>query len=53
MSRRYVIKIKIEKTLLMFADNETEARGKIQDYIDKDTTDNVETISVERVNKFF
>lgn len=52
MKKRYMIKIKIEKTLLMFANNEEEARGKIQDYLD-DNIDKVETLSVEEVESFF
>lgn len=51
MSKRYVIKIKIDKTLLLFANSEEEARGKIQDYYEANEGD-VETVSVKEVDSF-
>ena len=52
MEKRYMIKIKIGKTLLMFAKSEEEARGKIQDYLDGNI-DSVETVSIEEVKSFY
>lgn len=52
MKKRYQIKIKVAKTLLMFADSEDAARGLIQDYIDEHP-DSVETLSVTEVDSFF
>lgn len=51
-NKRYVIKIKIEKTLLIFAKSELEARDKIQGFL-HGNEDSVDTISVEEVDNFF
>lgn len=51
MEKRYVITIKIEKSILLFANSEEEARGKIQDYYDADPMA-IETIKVEEVDSF-
>lgn len=48
--KRFVIKILLEKTIMLFAKSEDEAREKIQDYVVDPQA--IESIDVEEVKKF-
>lgn len=47
--KKYLIKIKITRTVLAFAKNEDEARLKIQDYVNA-YSDDIEEIKIEEQN---